>query len=812
MRSHRAITAAVASILATSAYGQEAGRGGEEEASAADLVVVTGTRATDRTRLDTVAPVDVLTSESLSEQGTTELAEAMSTLAPSLNFPRPAVTDGTDHVRPATLRGLAPDQTLVLVNSKRRHPSALVNINSSVGRGSAAVDLNAIPMAAIQRIEVLRDGASAQYGSDAIAGVINIQLREAREGGAVSLTVGQYDTDVRSTLASYDKSDGTTITGSGWLGFGLPNNGFLTVSAEYRDRDPTSRGDLDPRLIAPAVNSRFGDPEVEDATVYLNAGMPIGGDWSTYGWAGYQNREGAAAATPRVGDNSASPNVNNDPRIYPNGFLPIITTDVDDIALGFGFRGSLAGWDSDVSLVYGRNKIDYGVKNTLNGALVDPTGATPTQTRFNAGGLEYDQLTFNFGMVRGFDVGLSEPANLAFGVEARRETFEITAGEPNSYGPVPPNTPIRPGTTPGAQGFPGFQPSDAAETDDADRFAFGAYVDLEAQITEKFRASAAVRAEDYDDFGSNVSGKLAARFDFSRAFALRGAVQTGFRAPGVQQQYFSSTATNFIGATAIQTRTLPVSSKDAVNTIPLLNALGATALDAEESVNYSIGAVVRAGAFEATVDAYRIDIDDRIVLTENITLGGGAAARFFTNGVDTETTGVDVVLRYAMQLGAGGTLNLTLVGNTNDTDVTRRPATAPNGQLLFNNANLIILQDATPDDKVSFVADWSRSVTFGRLGFSAKATRYGDITDPGTLANGSLQYEVEGRTLVDLEFRGTIGEGINLALGVDNVFDQYPNPTPTSGVQNNNGLLGFSRFSPYGFNGRFVYGRVGFSF
>jgi iron complex outermembrane receptor protein len=551
---------------------------------------------------------------------------------------------------------------------------------------------------------------------------------------------------------------------------------------------------------------------VDDATLYLNAGLPLGDEWSAYGWAGYQNRDGSAAATPRVGNNSTSPNVNNDARIYPNGFLPIITTDVDDIALGFGARGAIGGWDSDVSIVYGQNKIDYGVEETLNGALVDPTGATPTQTTFNAGGLEYDQLTFNFGMVRGFDFGLAGPANLAFGVEARRETFEITAGEPNSYGPVPPNRPIRTGTTPGAQGFPGFQPSDAAETGDADRFAVGGYVDLEAQITEKLRASAAVRAEDYEDFGSNVSGKLAGRFDFTRAFALRGALSTGFRAPGVQQQYFSSTATNFIGATSIQTRTLPVSSTDTVNTVPLLNALGARPLDAEESVNYSVGAVFRAGSFEATVDAYRIDIDDRIVLTENIQLGGGAAARFFTNGVDTETKGVDLVLRYVAQLGGAGALNLTLVGNTNDTDVTRRPATAPNGQLLFNNANLIILQDATPDDKVSFVADWSRAVAFGRLGVSAKATRYGDITDPGTAANGSLQYEVEGRTLVDLEFRGTIGEAISLALGVDNVFDQYPNPTPTSGVQNNNGLLGFSRFSPYGFNGRFVYGRVGFSF
>ena len=810
MRTHRTqtVAAAIASILATAAYGQEADKSAEEALSE---IIVTGTRTTGRTRLDSVAPVDVLSAETLGQQGTTELAEAMSTLAPSLDFPRPAVTDGTDHVRPATLRGLAPDQTLVLVNSKRRHPSALVNINSSVGRGSAAVDLNAIPMAAVERIEVLRDGASAQYGSDAIAGVINIQLRQAREGGAVSLTYGKYDTSVQSTLAGYDKSDGRTFTGSGWLGFGLGADGFLTVSAEYRDRNPTSRGDLDPRLIVPAVDSRYGDPETRDVTVYLNAGAPLGGTWSAYGWAGYQNRDGAAAATPRVGNNATSPNVNNDPRLYPNGFLPVITTNVDDIALAFGARGSIAGWDSDVSLVYGRNAIDYGVEKTLNGALVNLASPTPTQTTFDAGGLEYDQITFNFGMVRGFDVGLSSPLNVALGLEARRESFEISAGEPNSYGPVPPATPVRPGTTPGAQGFPGFQPSDAAETNGAHRRALGAYVDVETQFTDKFRGSAAVRAEDYDDFGSNVSGKIAGRFDFTPQFALRGAVSNGFRAPGVQQQYFSSTATNFIGATSVQTRTLPVASKDP-NTVALLAALGAKQLDPEKSRNYSLGAVIRTGGFEATIDAYRIDIDDRIVLTENITLGGGNAARFFTNGVDTETKGIDAVLRYTQQLKSAGTLGLTLSGNHNNTDVKRRPTTAPNGQLLFNNANLIILQGATPDNKISFITDWSHPAPFGRIGASVKATRYGDITDPGTQANGALQYEVAGRTLVDLEARGTFGFGINLALGVDNVFDQYPNPTPTSGVQNNNGLLGFSRFSPYGFNGRFVYARFGLSF
>ncbi len=269
-------------------------------------------------------------------------------MAPSLNFPRPSITDGTDHIRPATLRGLAPDQTLVLVNSKRRHQSALVNVNGSVGRGSAAVDLNAIPLAAIESVEVLRDGASAQYGSDAIAGVINLRLRDAREGGNASSPTAQYDTEVETERGQRHASDGATMTASGWVGLPLGEEGFLTLSGEYRDRDPTSRGDFDNRVPGSPVTSRYGDGDMRDITGYVNAGVPLEGDWNIYGWAGYQHREGNSAAFPRIFND-----VRNVPAIYPNGFLPLITTDIDDVAVGWGVRGKLGGWDADISLVYG---------------------------------------------------------------------------------------------------------------------------------------------------------------------------------------------------------------------------------------------------------------------------------------------------------------------------------------------------------------------------------------------------------------------------------------------------------------------------
>jgi iron complex outermembrane receptor protein len=787
------------------------------DSEALDNIVVTGTRVQDRSRLDTLAPVDVLPEATLSEQGTTELSEALSTVAPSVNFPRPAVTDGTDTIRPATLRGLAPDQTLVLVNSKRKNQSALVNVNSSVGRGSSAVDFNTIPLIAVERVEVLRDGASAQYGSDAIAGVVNVRLRAAREGGGTTVTYGQYESEVDTARTSYDKSDGETTTVGVWKGLPLGAKGFLTLSGEYRDREPTARGDLDPRLAnptaasmlpprTPIITSRYGDAEVQDATVYVNAGLPLGeSGLEVYGWAGYQDRDGEAAATPRTFFNE-----NNDPAVFPNGFLPIITTDVKDYNAAAGIRGPIGGgWAGDASVVFGRNELDYGVENTLNGSLVPNS-----PTSFDAGGIEYDQLVLNLQATRGIDIGLAAPANLAIGFEGRRETYGINAGEVASFVQGPRTGP---NIARGAQGFPGFSPDNEV---DEDRTAAGLYVDLEAQLTDKLLGSVAARAEDYSDFGSAVTGKLSARYDFTQSFALRGTASTGFRAPGIQQQFFASTATNFINGVPFQVGTLPVDS-------PTAKALGAKPLKEEESENFSVGAVFRTGGFEATLDAYRIKIDDRIVLSENLGIGladvgallapaGLGGARFFINGVNTTTEGIDLVLRYGFRMGDAGDLDLTASANYNDTEVTRVPQT---GQLapqlsstpaIFDRANQIAFEEGTPESKVVIAANWSRSFVFGSLGFGTKATRYGKVTDPGTPANGSQAFELSAKTLVDLELRAKFGESFSVGIGADNVFDQYVDKTPAG--FNTNGLTAFSRFAPFGFNGRFIYGRLGWKF
>ncbi len=791
-----------------------------------DEVVVTGTRVATRTRLDSLAPVDVLTGETLSSQGSTELAEALSTAAPSINFPRPSITDGTDHVRPATLRGLAPDQTLVLVNSKRRHQSALVNVNGSIGRGSAAVDLNAIPLAAISTVEVLRDGASAQYGSDAIAGVINLRLRDAREGGDVSLTYGEYDTNVETERGERKATDGGTMTASGWVGLPLGPEGFLTLSGEYRDRDPTSRGDFDNRVPGAPVTSRYGDGQMEDITAYVNAGIPVSDTWNLYGWAGYQQREGNSAAFPRIFNDAR-----NVPAIYPNGFLPLITTDIDDLAVGWGARGKLGEWDADVSLVYGLNKIDYGVEDSLNTSY----GAA-SQTAFDAGGMEYNQLVLNAGIVRGFDWGLAEPVNLAFGVEARRENYSIEAGEPTSYdrGPVA-------GAPAGAQGFPGFQPSNEL---DEDRKAYSAYVDLEARITKEFLASVAVRGEDYSDFGSAVTGKVAARYDFTSSFALRGAVSTGFRAPGLQQAFFTSTATNFINGVPFEVGTFPATSATA-------EVLGAQPLDAEKSRNYSLGTVLRFGSFEATIDAYRIDIRDRIVLSENLQTPqvaaliapfGASVARFFINGVETKTEGIDLVARYTLRSEAAGRFEFVAAGNWNDTEVEDVPTTnvidnicvgQPAGcvpPVLFGRINTLTFEEGTPDSKLSLAIDWSMPLGTSTFGANLKGTQYGEVVEPGAPTNAEIaagladarDVVIEGDVVVDFALNAKFMDNkLGITLGADNVFDQYPDrlpnnrvlPTPPGGTVNLNATnaLGFSRYSPYGFNGRFLYARLMFN-
>lgn len=769
-----------------------------DTAFAADItetVVVTGTRANARSKLETLAPVDVVTPSDLQERGSTEFAAALAESVPSLNFPRQAVVDGTDTVRPATLRGLSPDQTLVLVNGLRQHASALVNINGSVGRGAAAVDLNTIPVEALETVEVLRDGASAQYGSDAIAGVVNLRLKQASSGGGATLTGGFYTTDYETARGKHDATDGETITLSAWQGFALGSKGFLTLTGEYLKRASTARSDFDPRpAAAGAVTARIGDPQVDPQwTVFANAGYDLNGGWQVYGWAGYQARQSKSSAFPRLSDN-----VNNVSAIYPNGFLPKIAIGSSDITSAAGVRGELAGWKTDFSVSYGRNALDFSTLNSLNA-----TYGTNSPTDFDAGALIYDQIVLDAAFARSFEVGAAGPLNVAWGLEQRFESYSIEAGQHESYdrGPLGSNTAL----SGGAQGFVGFQPSNEI---DKDRNNFAVYADLELPLTTALTVNGALRYEHYSDFGDTLTGKVAARYDFTPNFALRGSFSTGFRAPSLQQSYFTSTASVVQTGVVVETGTFPATSAVAT-------ALGAKPLKAENSRNYSLGAVVRFEGLDFTVDAYRIDIDDQIVLSELINRSfssqvanlldplGVQAARFFLNGVSSRTQGIDAVAHYRLPSEAWGAFDFTLAANYNDVAVTKVPtnsAVLNPVPTLFARQRILTVTNGSPQYKVVASTNWS----LDKLSATLRATYYGDVLQPASTASGD--YWTGNKLLFDLETRYQLTDHVGVALGADNLLDTYPTATPAA--LNSNGVLGFPYYSPFGFNGRYVYGRL----
>lgn len=774
-----------------------------------DDIIVTGTRAVGRTRLDSASPVDVLSGASLQRQGTTELAQALASIAPSIDFPRPSANDGTDSIRPATLRGLSPDQTLVLINGIRGHTSAYLNTNGVVGRGSAAVDLNTVPTAALDRIEVLRDGASAQYGSDAIAGVVNLRLREARSGGGAQVNYGFYDTQVDTARGSRHVTGENAVTVSAWQGVGFGQDGFVTVTGEYLKRQPTNRADVDPRVAPPRVTGRYGDPAVEQGTGFVNAGTSLSGTWSLYGFAGYQERDSKSAAFPRIlaPTASAAQAAVLTRAGYADGFLPIINAKTSDLNSALGVRGQVAGFDVDLSGSYGRNRIEFRTLGSANYAF-----GTASPRDFDDGAVIYDQYVVGLDVTRKFD--LFQSLNVAFGVEGRREGYKIEAGELASYGGPPAGTVtgIPAGTAatlvpPGAQGFGGFSPGNEVERS---RRNGSVYLDVEAQLTTKLLIGLAGRAEDYSDFGSTATGKLSARYDVARWLAVRATASTGFRAPSLQQQYFTQTAQVVQNGVPIETGTFPATS-------PVGLALGGRALDAEKSTNLSAGVVVRAGGFDLTVDAYRIHIRDQIGLSENIQASFSpqvaallspfnvSAARFFINGLASTTKGIDAVAHYRLRTAAAGSFDLTVAGNVNDANVTRVPvntAVALNpAPTLFARSRILTLEDGTPQTKVTGTIDWS----LDRLGALARVTYYGNVNQPGTIASADV---FTGRhAITDLELRYGEAKGAQIGLGVSNLFDVYPDRTIAA--NNSTGVLGFPYYSPFGFNGRYLYVRAG---
>ena len=839
-----------------------------EEAPASDdvndQIIVTGSRTPNRTVADSVAPVDVLSADSLATAGFTETNRVLNALVPSFNFPQPSITDGTDTVRPATLRGLSPDQTLVLINGKRRHTTALLNINGSVGRGSAAVDLNLIPSIAIGRVEVLRDGAAAQYGSDAIAGVINFQLAERRDfSGRVTVTHGYYDTRTQGidafaslvgptsgapalapdgTLAvnttGKDRKirDGATTTVAATVGLPVGPEGFLDVSAEYQTRNPTNRSGFDPRqqydLIGGSLdpreftfdryNHRYGDAKTKDMKLFVNAGLPLAPGATLYAFGSYNFRDGESAAfyrRPLAADGRSIA------AIYPNGFLPLINTELDDIAGTAGVKGEIGnGFRYDLSVGTAKNKFDFQIKNTLNRSF-GPT----SPTAFDAGGLRYTQTVANLDLSKEIAFADLSGITLAIGGEYRRETFQLRPGTPGSYlsGTF--------GGAAGAQGFPGISPTIGGQRVDQlrSRHNVSAYAEIDVEVNDALTVQAAGRFEDYSDFGSDWNGKLAGRFELVDGFALRGAVATGFRAPSLQQQFFSASATNNVNGVLLETVTLPIDN-------PIAIALGATPLDPETSISYSAGAVVTAlPRLNVTVDVYQVSIDDRIVVTDNLTatrtngVPSGAnpglaiaqilnaagfnntnAARFFVNGVDTRTRGIDAIATYRFDV-LQGRLNATAGFNYNKTkiqNVLAAPGPLANipGLVLFGRQESLRLTDGQPRTKLNFSLDYD----LAWLGATIRTNRYGKLLAAGTDLFGDVP--LGAKWITDLELRANLNERISLALGSNNILDIYPTKTPTgrgvdpvTGLGRNYGATNYvtpySSFSPFGFNGRYLY-------
>ena len=760
-------------------------------------VVVTGTFAKNRRTIDSESPIDILTSRDLQSTGSGELATVLSRLLPSLNFARATGADASDAVRPAQLRGLSPDQTLVLVNGKRRYTSAVVNVNGSLGRGSAPVDLNAIPLAAIDHVEVLRDGAAAQYGSDAIAGVINIILKKGAAGGDIEVGYGQTQ-----------ERDGKQKSIKGSAGFALGDDGWVRVSAEVAERDPTNRAGadfsnpLEPRYGQ--VNLRYGDAESKPATVFINSEYHLSDNLDWYAFGGYGQRDTSAGATWRAGlvkDDKGQYVTRSS--IFPEGFLPIQNSTLTDQSLVTGLRGEAAGWRWDASLNYGSNKFKLDLDNTVN---FDLAAASPTH--FHVGSLKNEQTVLNLDAAREFPVAyFTGPLTVAVGAEARHEKYTIGAGEKASY------------TGGGSQGFAGFRPENAGSHS---RHNESIYVNLEAEATKNLSGGVALRHERYSDFGSTTSAKGSARYAFTDALSLRGTVSSGFRAPSLAQQYYTITTTNFMVDKDTNVNTAIETGTFAVNT-PQARALGAQDLKPEKARNYSLGLQFQPSRnFTTTVDAYRIDIDNRILFSANLNLEKNAlqaqlaaqgtpvgAARYFTNAVDTRTEGVDIVSTYRIDLQEKDRLDFTVAYNHNKSSVER---VADNPAILTaNNLKLIDRQTiarttvASPKDKFSLAADYG----FGIWNVHGLVTRYGSFTVPQNVAKLDQTYDPQW--VLDVSGSVKLGKNWRLVAGIDNVTNRYPAQVTSAGNLNNGGTQPYSNFAPNGFNGRYYYAKAGYS-
>lgn len=829
-------------------------------------IVVVGSRGVGRTKLSSPVPVDVISiSQVIGNLGQVDLNQILNSLAPSFQSSKQTVADGTDHLDPAQLRGLGTDQVLVLINGKRQHQSALVNVNGTVNRGQVSTDLSVIPATAIERIEILRDGASAQYGSDAIAGVINIILKKKTGLLEASSSYGMYVTKYPKNYALFkllgkdenpdvNLTDGNTFQAS--LGYGFKiGKGYLTLSGEYIDRKGTNRTGTYTGAIYPSVNGvnkddsimsargtnrntfdlRAGNSAMKSGAGFYNFAYPVGLNGEIYAFGGYSKKNGNATGLYRYpGSIPGNAKIYADQvfALYPNGFLPQINSDIQDFSTTAGFRTKFSEWNFDLSNTYGINTFGFGVSNSANYTQFSIPGNK--QTSFDAGQLKFYQNTVNADLSKRF--GVMEGLNVAGGLEYRIDGFGIKSGEEASYK----NYDVPSAASAGAQVFPGFL---STLGEDKTRNNIAGYIDLELDFTKQFMLEGALRFENYSDFGSTLNYKVASRYKFSEAFLLRGSVSSGFRAPSMQQKYYEKTNTLFISQGG---SLVPVQAGTFTNDSKLAGLLGIPKLKEETSVSYSAGIASKPfEGFEVTVDAYLIDIKDRIILTNNfdgktspqiktiLDNAGANTANFFTNAVDTRATGLEAVLSYNTKLGKGQLLTTSLAGtlikNTVKKDSNGKPIIHASeiletgGQLknYFNREDQSRFEDANPHSKVSFSVNYKvdkfgaviRLVRFGKVVYKDGGNP-ADPFSPNIVLNAfdgkteSTDQTFSAKTVTDLSLSYQVTNQLSLVIGANNLLNVYPDIQAHSSNQSLGRFVYSRRVEQQGYNGAYYFTRL----
>jgi iron complex outermembrane receptor protein len=776
---------------------------GKPASTSLSAVVVTGTRSSDRTVDTSLAPIDVISADTLRAQGTENLGIALARLVPSLSFVTSRVaSDALDAQRPAQMRGLSPDETLVLVDGKRWHNAAML------AGGSTPVDLDSIPMAAVDHIEVLRDGASAQYGSDAIAGVVNVILKKGAQSGYASLEAGRYQ-----------RGGGDQWSSNASLGLPLGGDkGWLRVTVNRGHQDATNHGRPDDRYPWLGVQQGKGNPSFGYGHLFLDGQYDLSPSVELYGYAGYHRRDSTSWELWRAPYQYATGSPIR--QMYPNGFQPRMYMRSTDNAIVFGARGKTqGGWHWDVSANYGGDHIGISTLHTANLALLADTGYTPGD--FHDGKVDATQDVIDADFSKELEPSwLPNTLNLAFGLEYLRNTYRVDAGNPDSYYVGDGSS----GFAGGAQSFNGFSPESAGSWS---RFDYAEYLSLDTNLTDRLAASLAVRHEDYSDFGNTTSGALSGRFDFTDRFAIRASVSNGFRAPSLAQQYYSQVGSLFISASGATNGVAPGIYQSGLLRVdnPIAQLLGARPLKPEKSRNVTIGFVAKpTDSTSLSLDLYQIYITDRIVQSSSlqglngpsvvqyfadngITSLNYSVASFFTNAANTRTRGADLLLSHVGRLGRDGTLTSTLSYNYNKNKVTHVEPNPPQLDALGLQLDRVsyatrkgALADSIPRSKLvlgeTFVGGrWTLDGNLVRYGrytvYSNSSPSYNQVFSPQWVLDLSASYDVDGWTFT---------------VGSNNVTNSYPDKVIAA--NNDYGKAPYSTYAPDGFNGRYYYARV----